>query len=152
MMKTTTCLGLLSALVVTSESARADVDLSVQASHMLVAMEGDAHHVATLLRQARAARAPGAAKCVDGFLSQIDASVRHGRDDLAAIRSATSTGDADSARRAMGWLASRREAARTAAFAADACASPLEVTSRDHTIVHVIVDTKLPSDPAVFTR
>lgn len=139
-------------LALTTQGAWADSDLNVQAGHMLVAMEGDAHHVANLLRNARAARMASAVKCVDGLLSQIDTGVRHGRDDVAAIRTATSTGDDASARRAMGWLASRREAARTAAFAADACASPLEVTSRDRTEVRVVVDTKLPSDRAVFTR
>jgi hypothetical protein len=140
------------ALVLIAQGARADVDLRAQAGHMLTAMEGDAHHVATLLRTARAAHSPSAAKCVDGFLSQIDVAVRHGRDDLATIRSATSAGDNAAAHLAMGWLASRREAARTAAFGADACASPLEVTAVDHTIVRVIVDTKLPSDRTVFTR
>jgi len=119
---------------------------------MLSAMEGDAHHVATLLRNARAARAPGPIKCVDGFLSQIDAGVRHGRDDLADIRSATLTGDDAAARRALGSLASRREAARIAAFGADVCASPAMATTQDHTVVHVIVDPKLPTDHIIFTR
>ncbi len=132
--------------------ARADVDLRALGSRMLSAMEGDAHHVATLLRNARAARAPGPIKCVDGYLSQIDVGVRHGREDLATIRAAAFTGDDATAHRAMGWLASRREAARTAAFAADACASPTLVTEQDHTVVHVIVDPKLPPDRAVFPR
>ncbi len=140
------------ALVLAAPGARADGDLRVQAGHMLTAMEGDAHHVATLLRNARAAHSPSAAKCVDGFLSQIDVAVRNARDDLATIRSATQARDDASAKRAMGFLASRREAARTAAFGADACASPAVVTPVDHTIVRVIVETKLPSDRAVFSR
>lgn len=114
-------------------------------------MEGDAHRVAVLLRTTRAARSVGPAKCVDGYLSRIDAGVRHGRDDVAMIRAAIAIGDDAGAQRAMGWLASRREAARSAAFAADSCVVPNAVQERDQTVVHILVNPALPSDRAVFS-
>jgi hypothetical protein len=134
-------------LVLLSGDAHAGADLRIEGAHLLVAMEGDAHHVAVLLRNARATHATSSAKCVDGYLSQIDASVRHGRDDLATIRSATSVGDDATAHRALGALSSRREAARSSAFAADACASPVVATPQDHTVVRVIVDPKVAGVP-----
>ncbi|HEY1957208.1 MAG TPA: hypothetical protein VGH28_16430 [Polyangiaceae bacterium] len=132
-------------------TARADGDLGARAGSMLAAMEGDAHRVALLLRTARAARTPGPIKCVDANLSRIDTDVRHGRDDIADLRAALSTGDVARANRAMSWLASRREAARSASFAADACVTPSAPTERDRTTVHV-VPPKLPPDRAVFGR
>lgn len=131
--------------------ARADVDLRAQAGRMLSAMEGDAHRVSLLLRSARNARAPGPIQCVNRYLSQIDAGVRHGRDDVADIRAAIAVGDTRTAFRAMGWLSSRREAARTASFAADSCVGP-STEQPDSTVVHVVVDPKLPSDRSVFAR
>ena len=131
--------------------ARADVDLRTRAGSMLAAMEGDAHRVALLLRNARAARAAGPIKCVDGYLSQVDADVRHGREDVADLHAALSRHDVGAARRALGWLTSRREAAREASFAADACMTPSLATDRDETTVRV-VPPKLPSDRAVFGR
>ncbi len=139
------------AVLLAPAGARGDVDSSSQASGMLAAMEGDAHRVALLLRTARAARRAGPIKCVDGYLSRIDTDVRHGRDDLADLRAALASGDAGAARRALGWLAARREAARAASFAADACITPSLATDRDQTTVHVVAPA-LPSDRAVFGR
>jgi len=144
------------ALVLAPQHARAedsraqDATVMRTAAHLLATMEGDAHRVATLLRTARASHAPGPAKCVDGFLSQIDANVRHGREDLAEIRAAIVSNDRAAALRAMGWLASRREAARNASFAADSCLVPALAQERDQTVVRVIVNPALPSDRAVF--
>lgn len=132
--------------------ARADVDMRVEASRMLSAMEGDAHRVALLLRSTRAAHGkPASVKCIDGFLSQIDAGVRHGREDVADIRAAISTNDYESARRALGWLSSRREAARWASFAADTC-NGAAAAEPDRTEVHVVAPPRLPSDRDVFSR
>lgn len=130
--------------------AHADVDLATQSSRLLAVMEGDAHHVASLLRTARASHAAGPAKCVDGYLSQIDTGVRHARDDIADIRSAIAMHDRAAALRAMGWLEARREAARVASFSADTCVVPSAAQDRDHTVVRVVVDPALPSDRAVF--
>jgi hypothetical protein len=115
---------------------------------MLSAMEGDARRVSLLLRSARASHAEGQAKCINGFLSQIDAGVRHGREDIADLRSSLDQKDLDGARRALGWLTSRREAARQASFAADTCNGQVAST-HDETEVHV-VKPKLPSDKDVF--
>ncbi len=156
MRKTIAVIATLAGFVAASH-AHADASLAEsssalrQASHLLVAMEGDAHRVAGLLRTARASHAVGPAKCVDGYLSQIDASVRHGRDDVAEIRAAIVTNDQPAAIRAMGWLEARREAARTASFAADSCLTPAAAQERDHTVVHVVTPV-LPSDRAVFSR
>lgn len=121
--------------------ARADADMRVEAGRMLAAMEGDAHRVALLLRTTRAAHAaPASIKCVDGFLSQIDAGVRHGREDLADIRAAVETGDLEHARRSLGWLSSRREAARWASFAAATCNGAV-AAEPDRTEVRVIAST-----------
>ena len=140
---------LLCAAALAPATARADGDLRARAGSMLAAMQGDAHRVALLLRTARASHAAGPIKCVDGYLSQVDADVRHGRDDLAEIRAALAMGDVHRANRAMGWLASRREAARSASFAADACMAPNVATERDQTTVRVVAPT-LPPDRAVF--
>lgn len=139
----------LCALALAPSHARADVDLRVQASHMLSAMEGDSRRVALLLRSARASHAVNAAKCIGGFLSQIDAGVRHGRDDVADLRAALMQNDVDAARRALTWLASRREAARWASFAADTCNGNV-APENDRTEVHVVAPPKLPSDRDVF--
>ncbi len=129
-------------VLVLAPAAKADVDVRVEATHMLSAMVGDAQRVASLLQGARAARAPGPIKCVDGYLSQIDAGVRHGRDDVADIRSATATGDAATVQRALGWLSSRRQAARAAALAANGCISGT-ATPTTGTVVRVIVDRRV---------
>jgi hypothetical protein len=149
-MKKLASITLLSALTLAPSHARADTDMRVEAGRMLSAMEGDAHRVALLLRSARASHATGPAKCIDGFLSQIDAGVRHGRDDVADVRASLSQNDVAAARRALAWLASRREAARWASFAADTCNGQLAST-HDQTEVHV-VRPKLPSDKEVFAR
>ncbi len=128
-----------------SQAAR----MRLEAGRMLSAMEGDAHRVALLLRTARAAKAaPGPLKCIDGFLSQIDAGVRHGREDVADLLASVSTGDLTAARRSLGWLASRREAARWASFAADTCSGAV-AAEPDHTEVRVVAP-RLPSDRDVF--
>ncbi len=140
------------AAIVFAPNARADADLRAQGAQLMSAMEGDAHRVAVLLRTARAARSPGPAKCVDGYLSRIDTSVRHGRDDLAEIRAAVAVGDKATAIRAMGWLASRREAARSASFAADTCIVPTAAQERDQTVVRIVAPPRLPTDHDVFAR
>ena len=140
---------LLSALALAPSHARAaEVDLRREAGRMLSAMEGDARRVSLLLRSARASHAEGQAKCINGFLSQIDADVRHGRDDVADLRASLEQRDLDGARRAMSWLSSRREAARWASFAADTCNGQVAAT-HDETEVHV-VKPKLPSDRDIF--
>ena len=152
---------LLSGLALAPSHARADVDgsaeggtsptnvrMRLEAGRMLSAMEGDARRVSLLLRSARASHAEGPAKCINGFLSQIDADVRHGRDDVADLRASLDQKDVAGARRAMGWLSSRREAARWASFAADTCNGQV-AARQDETEVH-IVRPKLPSDREVF--
>ena len=154
---------LLSALALAPSHARADVDgsaeggtspatmrMRLEAGRMLSAMEGDARRVSLLLRSARASHADGPAKCINGFLSQIDADVRHGREDVADLRASLDQKDLDGARRALGWLSSRREAARWASFAADTCNGQV-ASSHDETEVR-IVRPKLPSDRDVFAR
>jgi len=142
---------LLCAAALAPMTARAEGDLSARAGNLLAAMEGDAHRVAVLLRTARASHPPSTIKCVDGYLSQIDADVRHGREDLGDLRAALAKRDGAAAERAILWLTTRREAARNASFAADSCLTPLLATERDRTTVHV-VRPKLPSDRAVFGR
>ena len=139
---------LLSGLALAPSHARADTDMRLEAGRMLSAMEGDARRVSLLLRSARASHAEGPAKCINGFLSQIDADVRHGRDDVADLRASLDHKDVAGARRAMGWLSSRREAARWASFAADTCNGQV-AARQDETEVH-IVRPKLPSDREVF--
>jgi len=139
---------LLSGLALAPSHARADTDMRLEAGRMLSAMEGDARRVSLLLRSARASHAEGPAKCINGFLSQIDADVRHGRDDVADLRASLDQKDVAGARRAMGWLSSRREAARWASFAADTCNGQV-AARQDETEVH-IVRPKLPSDREVF--
>jgi hypothetical protein len=141
---------LLSALALAPSHARAETDMRLEAGRMLSAMEGDARRVSLLLRSARASHAEGQAKCINGFLSQIDADVRHGRDDVADLRASLEQKDLAGARRALGWLSSRREAARWASFSADTCNGQLAAT-HDETEVH-IVKPKLPSDRDVFAR
>lgn len=141
---------LLSALALAPSHARADTDMRLEARRMLSAMEGDAHRVSLLLRSARASHAEGQAKCINGFLSQIDADVRHGREDVLDLRASLDQKDIDGARRALGWLSSRREAARWASFAADTCNGQV-AAGHDETEVH-IVKPKLPSDRDVFSR
>ncbi len=137
------------ALALAPSHARAEGDVRIEASRMLSAMEGDARRVALLLRSARAAHTPaGPIKCIDGFLSQIDAGVRHGREDLADIHAALAANDQESAKRSLGWLASRREAARWASFAADTCNGAV-AAEPDRTEVRVVKPT-LPSDRDVF--
>ena len=138
MRKNTAGFLLAGALALAPQRAHADVDLRTQATRMLAAMEGDAHRVAVLLQTARAAHKPGPIKCVDGYLSRIDTDVRHGREDLADIRAALASGDVPAARRSLGWLTTRREAARQASFAADSCMTPTVATDRDQTTVHVV--------------
>ena len=132
-------------------TARADGDLSAHAGSLLSAMEGDAHRVAVLLRAARASHAPTTIKCVDGYLSQIDADVRHGREDVGDLRAALAKRDGAAAQRAILWLTTRREAARNASFGADSCLAPTLATERDRTTVRVVAP-RLPSDRAVFAR
>jgi len=139
---------LLSGLALAPSHARAETDMRLEAGRMLSAMEGDARRVSLLLRSARASHAEGPAKCINGFLSQIDADVRHGRDDVADLRASLDQKDVAGARRAMGWLSSRREAARWASFAADTCNGQV-AARQDETEVH-IVRPKLPSDREVF--
>src|SRR5678815_694022 len=118
--------------------------MRLEAGRMLSAMEGDARRVSLLLRSARASHAEGPARCINGFLSQIDAGVRHGREDVADLRASLDQKDVDGARRALSWLSSRREAARWASFAADTCNGQVGST-HDETEVRV-VKPKLPSD------
>ncbi len=146
-MKRLASITVLSALALAPSHARADVDM-LEARKMLSAMEGDARRVSLLLRSARASHAAGAAKCINGFLSQIDADVRHGRDDVADLRASLSQKDLDGAKRALSWLSSRREAARWASFAADTCNGQVAARA-DETEVHVVKPT-LPSDHDVF--
>ncbi len=142
----------LLALALTPHARAADSDLRVEAGRMLSAMEGDAHRVAILLRTTRAAHgSPASIKCVDGFLSQIDAGVRHGREDVADIRAALATNDVETAHRSLAWLASRREAARWASFAADTCVGTV-AAEPDRTEVRVVAPPRLPSDREVFAR
>jgi hypothetical protein len=149
MKKVSATLVAMFALTLAPAQARADADLRLEAGRMLAAMEGDAHRVALLLRSARASKAPaGPIKCIDGFLSQIDAGVRHGREDVADIRALVATGDLAAARRSLGWLASRREAARWASFAADTCGGAV-AAEPDHTEVRIVAP-RLPSDHEVF--
>jgi hypothetical protein len=150
-MKKLAALTFLGALALAPSHARAETDLRVQASRMLSAMEGDAHRVALLLRSARAAHSVNAAKCIGGFLSQIDAGVRHGRDDVADLRAALAQNDLEAARRSLSWLASRREAARWASFSADTCNGNV-APENDRTEVHIVPPPKLPSDRDVFAR
>ena len=147
-MKSLASMMLLSALALAPSHARADTDMRLEAGRMLSAMEGDAKRVSLLLRSARASHAEGPAKCINGFLSQIDAGVRHGREDVADLRASLDQKDVDGARRAMGWLSSRREAARWASFAADTCTGQVAAT-HDQTEVHIVKPT-LPSDRDVF--
>lgn len=139
------------AVLLAPAGARGDADSVAQASGMLAAMEGDAHRVALLLRDARAARRPEPIHCVDAYLTRIDTDVRYGREALADYRAALARGDTAEAKRALSWLATRREAARSASFAADACVTPTLATDRDQTTVHVVTPT-LPPDRAVFGR
>jgi len=141
----------LGALALCPRAGAAEPDLRAQANGMLAVMEGDAHRVAVLLQHARAAHAPGPIQCVDGYLSQVDTDVRYGRDDVRALRAALAAGDRRTAQRALLWLSSRREAARSASFAADACITPSLATARDETTVRVVAPN-LPSDPTVFAR
>jgi hypothetical protein len=151
-MKTLASITLLSALALAPSHARADdgSGMRLEARRLLSAMEGDARRVSLLLRSARASHSEGQAKCINGFLSQIDAGVRHGRDDVADLRASLEQNDINAARRALGWLSSRREAARWASFAADTCNGQV-ASSHDETEVH-IVKPKLPSDHDVFAR
>jgi hypothetical protein len=149
-MKTFASAMLFSVLALAPSHARAEGDMRIQAGRMLSAMEGDARRVSLLLRSARASHAENQAKCINGFLSQIDADVRHGRDDVADLRASLEQKDIDGARRALGWLSSRREAARWASFAADTCNGQV-AAGNDETEVHV-VKPKLPSDHDVFAR
>jgi hypothetical protein len=147
-MKRLVAITLLSGLALTPSRARAEGDASMrEAGKMLSAMEGDARRVSLLLRAARASHAT-TAKCINGFLSQIDADVRHGRDDVADLRASLAQKDLDGANRALSWLSSRREAARWASFAADTCNGQVAAT-HDETEVHVVKPT-LPSDRDVF--
>jgi hypothetical protein len=144
--------GLICALALASASSRAEgTPLEHRAANMLAAMEGDAHRVAGLLRNARAAHAAGPTKCVDRYLSQIDTDVRHGREDVADLHAALAARNGARAGHAMSRLTGRREAARWASFAADTCLTPQMATDRDHTTVRVILP-RLPSDRAVFSR
>jgi len=147
-MKKLASMTVLLVLALAPSHARADADMRVEAGRMLSAMEGDARRVSLLLRTARASHAASAAKCINGFLSQIDAGVRHGRDDVADLRASLAQNDEGAARRALGWLASRREAARWASFAADTCNGQVAAT-HDETEVHIVKPT-LPSDRDVF--
>lgn len=144
-------LGWILLVATTSAAAWADTDLGAQAAGMLAAMEGNAARVATMLRQARASKpAPsGQVKCIDDALSRVDAAVRSGKDDVAQLRSAVRSGDGSAARRAFVALSSKRQAARDATMAADACRANLP-NAPEGTVVHVVVDPKLPPDGAVF--
>lgn len=144
----------LLAAVATAGSARAETDAGAQAAGMLAAMEGNASRVATMLRQARASRPvpAGQVKCIDDALSRVDAAVRGAKDDAAQLKSAVRAGDAATVRRTLASLTSKREAARAATMGADACRAGTRPTTGETTVVRVIVDTKLPSDAAVFKR
>jgi hypothetical protein len=140
------------ALALAPHARAADPDMRVEAGRMLAAMEGDAHRVAILLRTTRAAHgSPASIKCIDGFLSQIDAGVRHGREDVADIRAALAANDVEKAHRSLSWLTGRREAARWASFAADTCNGAV-AAEPDRTEVRVVVPPRLPSDREVFGR
>ena len=149
-MKRLASISLLAALALAPSHARAEGDMRIEAGRMMSAMLGDAHRVSLLLRSARSSHAETQAKCIDGFLSQIDAGVRHGREDVADLRASLDQNDLPGARRALSWLASRREAARWASFAADTCNGQLAAT-HDETEVHVVKPV-LPSDKDIFAR
>ncbi len=142
---------LVAGMCLPASTARADSDLAAQAAGMLAAMEGNAARVATMLRQARAARPPPAAqvKCIDAALSRVDVAVRSGKDDVAQVRTAIRAGDASAAHRALVALGSKRQAARDATMEADACRAGLPHAT-EGTVVRVVVDRSLPSDSAVF--
>ncbi len=132
--------------------ARADGDLRARTGATLATMKGDAQRIASMLAQARRGGTPEQRRCLDLALSEADAAVRTGSDDVTAARAAAKARDKAAASRAMASLAVKRAAARAAVFAADACVAPpgAVVGPRDATVVRVFVDPNLPPDSALF--